>query len=274
MARSRTQRLRRAWIHLASAYQWHPDATSYLARSGALSSNQAGRINDLVIGLCQDLRIQALASRFDAFWPMANETDLASRQNLVKAAFPLTASGTMAFAAKRGWTGDASTGHLTTGLLPSAATRLSLNAGSIGLYNRTNRTSSDTVCNMGAFDGANQTAIYCNFSAATIMPVNDAGADNVPATTSQGFWIGNRSGATAKQLYRNGAAIGASTDPATTAPAFEILIGALNNAGTPIFHTSDQHALAFVGGQFTAAEVARITARGERYMDALGAGVI
>ena len=93
-------------------------------------------------------------------------------------------------------------------------------------------------------------------------------------TNASGFWVISRTAAAVIRVYRNGSDIGGGTS-SSAALLDQMLIGlALNNTGTPSFHSTRQVSLICAGAGLTSPQVTTLTNAVETRMDAVGKGVI
>ncbi|MET0568770.1 MAG: hypothetical protein ABWZ74_06795 [Hyphomicrobiaceae bacterium] len=171
--------------------------------------------------------------------------------------FKTNASSTLvnnpAFVADRGFTGkyDGSfPEYISTGRTLSSFSGLGYtqNSASAGTWELTNL--ADNVSSIGVSDGV--MSISSRRSGDTYgNSINDfTSPTSATSTDGRGFFGANRSGASARQWYKNGLQIKTDT-PASNGPSNNTV---LLMAGQPAFPRATQHSFAFLGGTLTANE--------------------
>jgi len=187
-----------------------------------------------------------------------------------------TKISTPTFTADRGFTGDASnTLALDTGVNPSTAPTVSDSSASIGVYSRTNINA--TYCDIGARQGtANDQFLILPrisnvFQARLVIDSGTSAAGT--NSDSTGLLVGNRSGSSAIESYRNGAALGSNTNANTQLANFNIYVLAANTNNAVSVSSTRQCAFWFVGGSMDATQQAALYTIVQDYMTAVGANV-
>lgn len=251
------------------------DALSYFGRAGTLSVTRKNLLNDLIGGVKGDLGISVLATRCDLWKIRANETATAATKNVVKDDHHSTPAGSPVFTADQGYALNGSSQYLAEDYNPSTdAVAYTLNGGSIGMAVGTDRTTADVFCNAGCAAGGTELALFCKVSNVIQGRINDDDAVSFATATARGITFCSRTAESIKVTSRDGAVVGGADDLAIALPNAELFDGAYNSGGTPVLHTTDLHHMLWVGGPLTDAEVAKLAARFERYLDAIGEGVI
>lgn len=241
-----------------------------------LSDAQAQRIDNLVTMLKDSLSIDTLAEKFDVMYILANETSEAGLKNLVKRSHDAQLLGTTAppFTQWQGFQGNGA-GYIKCNYLTNGTGNVvyTQDDASIGIYVRTNIGESFGVCGR---DDASPASIHLQPRRATNssnMKIND-NTDVYPATVtnSQGFTIGSRTASNVLNLYLNSVPGTQATTASTGFPndATGILILTPN----VVNFSSHQVSFFFMGSSLDATEVRKVTNCIERYMDAIGTGVI
>jgi hypothetical protein len=249
-----------------------PQSTAFLSRTSGLSANETSAYSNLICGMVSD----GTWSLMDGLYIFATNNPTTANLNLVSTNYALTPHGTVAFAADHGYTGDAATGYLDTGIT-SGGNYSSASSASLGVYNLTSRTTVNNYVDIGrsvvgsSFDGC------VSKFADTVSSVGFATAAIATATStnSQGQWICTRTSPTAVVQYKDGNAtpVISINQTATTAPTSSIYILGLDGGATPYFLSGDQLSAAFVGGALTPAQSASVASRINAYMTALGINV-
>ncbi|PAP93998.1 hypothetical protein [Mesorhizobium wenxiniae] len=194
----------------------------------------------------------------DAFYMMAAADAQAAQRNWKADTFNLTPTGTIAFEADRGYTGNGVDGYLATGFTPSTAGgNFALNSAHLSVWSRTDAQSGAVV--MGS-----RTAATTSQAALVLRTTLDAvsyrlNVDATPATSaspnSSGGFVARRSTSTAMAAFRNGVSLGTQTVTSTGLSTAAIVIGAINTAGVISSFNSYQLASAGFGGNLTDAMI-------------------
>lgn len=193
--------------------------TAYVARATGMDTAHNGAFQTLI---CNGVS-QGWWAKLDVFYVFATDTSAHALLNLVSSSFNGTANGAPSFTTDRGYTGvDASTTvYIDSGFNPSTAGGQyaqnsahasvwggnnvqagALGGGVIGNFNVVGT----VLLDMAPWTSSNNFTAYIN-AGTTVSVAN---------TTSLGHYITNRSGASAVQLYKNGASVTTGT-PASSA---------------------------------------------------------
>lgn len=210
----------------------------------------------------------------DAFYMMAAADAQAAQRNWKQDAFNLTPTGTIAFEADRGYTGNGTTGYLATGFTPSTAGgQFALNGAHLSVWSLTD------AINTGVSIGA-RTSSVAGQSFLTIRSTSNLGAyrlnqdaiGTVPTVAnSSGGFVVRRSGAAVRALFRNGASVATDTTVSTSLPTAAITIGALNTGGVIGSFNTYQFASAGFGGNLTDAMILAEYQADLAYLQGVGA---
>jgi len=218
------------------------------------------------------LKKDLLWDKIDFLNIIASENSQAGYLNIKSSSFTLSPQGTTTFEVDRGITGDGTTGYSKTGFVPNSGVNLTLNSASVFVYCRTNV--SQATYDIGSSSAGTYLALILRDAGLFYYLINDTSFGDVYINLdSKGFWLGNRSGASAKQLYKNGVSVATSTTASTSRPTGEVYLGSLNNAGTPSTYSTKQFALCGGGGSFNATEAANLNTHVQWLMVQLGANV-
>jgi hypothetical protein len=237
---------------------------------GSVSAGRLSLVNTLIAGLKTD----GIWTKLDRLWLFAAENSQSALRDLV-AASAATAVNSPTFAADDGFTGDGATSYVDTNYNPTVSgTNYVLDSAHIGVWNNTVDTT-DTSCTVGAVGGSfNEIFIvYGNEGNKTAITINNGGPTFTLTTVvevSTGFWQANRSGASATQIYRNGASVGSGTVASSQLCNAEFYACALNNDGTPALFSVNQVAAASFGGSLNTTESDALYDRLQTYMTAVG----
>lgn len=200
--------------------------------------------------------IKPIMAKLDAFYMFAAADSQAALLNWIQNLYNAVATSSPTFTVDRDYQGDALASYLETNFNPTTAVspKFTLNSACLGVYSRTDITDSQQ------FDIGNTTARFNSRSTigpAFRGPMNDATSfvASPMNNNSLGLFALNRSGASARQGYINGASVGSDTQAATALSneTIQILRGTFNFSSRKI-------ACAFFGQSLTAQEHATLFA--------------
>jgi hypothetical protein len=260
-----------------SALAMSSQAATFLARAtGVTTGTDISNYNNLITGLVSD----GVWSKLDALYIFAAPNRATALLNLVQNTYNCVENGTVSFAAYQGYTGDASTFYLDTGLKPSASgINYAQNSASYGVYILTSRTTMQNYYAIGVGQTYNTSMFACvnrlstpSFGAA----VNEFATTYVANANAQGFYVATRTGASATSFYRNGNTTpiitGSNASGGLDSISFFVFGG--NNGSNPLFDpTADQQSAAFIGGALTATDQQNLSNRINTFMTAYGINV-
>jgi hypothetical protein len=208
--------------------------------------NRAFLISDTI----RRLKAADIWQKLDVLWMLAAHDAQAARLNWkAPASFALTAVNSPTFTADRGYAGNGSSSYLNTGWDGATnGVNFTQDNASAFVWDLTNR-GGITRCSLGNSSTTSATTIYPRSMANVYFGrVNDFAAGGLANTSSDGFFITNRTSSTALTSYRNAVSIGSHGSVSSVAMASQdFYIGALNNVGTAGLFSSDQHACAGMG---------------------------
>lgn len=262
----------------ASAGGGCTEATTFIARTSGLSGTESSAYTTMICGMVTD----ATWAKMDLLYIFATNTKTTANLNLKSTSFTITETGPNTFTADQGYV-SALANNLNTNWTPSVnGVNYTLNSAAVGVYDRTNRTSTDTSQQIGVEGTASASLVSLSvlnvFASGAQYDVNE---QNFPAwtgaTTAQGSWAANRTASNLVTLYRNGSSVNSNSSPVQNVPNSAPLgilcpntnAGAVNTGAC----SSDQIAAAWVGGGLTATDIQNIMARINTYMTAVGANV-
>jgi hypothetical protein len=174
-----------------------------------------------------------------------------------------------------GYTGDGTTDYISTNFAPSTdATNYTLNSASVGIYLRTN-ISSTTANAFGIADGTARTSLHPrNASDYYLSRINNTSGSNQNAPmggNSQGLWVITRTASNVTEAYHNGTSIDSDVTDSNALPTAEFFI--LDCNGISDTFSAHQVSIFFIMNGITDAEATAINTVIETYMDAIGKGV-
>jgi hypothetical protein len=209
--------------------------TAFLARSSALSTQYKNSYSDLICGLVTD----GVWSKLDALYMFATQDTTNANLNLVSSSYSIVSHGSPAFTTNVGYLGvdGSSTVYLDTQFNPITASspKFTQNSAHISTWNAAGTNSTNPINGSAAGGGSNQVGIYPQYvDGNTYSRINQNGSTGIANVDPSGFYIGNRSGASATQIYRNGTSLGSASDTsqASLNGNFFILSYNTNNVGS------------------------------------------
>lgn len=238
----------------------HPFSAALIARmSVAPSAARAGAIDKLVRALVD----AGVWSRLDLLHMLAAHDSQAARINWVAPVYDLAAYNSPLFTANRGFKGDGAAAYMdATGYNPNAtASRLSLNDASLGLWVLT--PSAGTGIDLYAGSGwmaRRNTGVDWHYR------VCDGTSSFGQPGDTPGFYVGSRSDAAAKRLFKNGVQIVAHSIASTIPPTRFNLLG--SGGGN---YSSAELAVVLAGAALTEAQHAALYAALRTYLLTVGA---
>lgn len=253
-------------------------ATLVAAMSSAPDDTRKGQI-DTCIGA---IKTAGAWTKLDCLWLWAGHDSQAGLLDW-KRLSDATAVNSPTFTTDRGFTGDGSTSYINTNFTPSTdGVNYTLNSACMGAYlNAGTDTAVSGPNSIGAASGggtinARVEPWRSSTPGSTVRArVNDGTATTVGTVATRfGLTAVNRSGASAVQIYRNGASIGTSTAASSNVPSIDVYALGFNNGGALGGANDNRIAAAFVGGSLTSTEHADLFTAIEAYLDAVGAGVV
>jgi hypothetical protein len=248
----------------ASGGGFDPDAQAFITAAGITNPTQQGAINTLVT----DLKGYSIWTKFKAIYPIVGGSASSHAVNL-------KTPGTFNLTFASGWT------HSSTGMLPNNAyadtnfipsiNGTGLNNLHISYYSRTNNTSLGGE--IGIY-GPPYTLFFTRYLNTAYFGINGT-YPQVTNTNSSGLILASRVNSTTATLYRNNNILIAAASASTSAPAYQLTIGAIANAnGVGVqYYTDRQCAFASIGDGLTDTEVANFYTCVNTYQTALSRNV-
>ena len=240
----------------AFGQSYDPDAQAFFTASGLTGATNLTAINNLVVAL----KGYGIWTKMKAIYPIVGGTAALHKWNLkdpqdLNAAFRLVFSG--------GWT------HSSTGALPNGvngyadtfltpSTSLLQNSSHISYYSRTQ--SNGTEIEIGSSTGPNLgdggSLLEIRTSGITYYRVNSqAFYTTYTDADSRAFYIGNRTGASVVNGWRNSTKVATGTTASFTLSTRTFWLGGFNSTGSA-FHSTKQCAFATIGDGLTDTEAA------------------
>jgi len=250
-----------------------PPAFSYEAETTALLARFSVQPDEtralLINALIASLKTAGVWSKLDAFYVMAAHDAQAAQRNWIQNAYNLSAVSSPTFTTDRGYAGNGSSSYLDTGFNPVTAPtpKFVQNSASFGAWSRTSGQSSASVA--GWFDGSDGLTLLPRSTADFVQGrINQASSTTYSANTDgAGLYALNRSGVSATQAYRNGAAWGTGSVASAALNSAPFTFGHV----TAALYSAMQFSSGFIGSSLTAGEHAALYAALHTYLTAVGA---
>lgn len=251
-----------------------PDAQAFIDATGISGSNATA-----ITTLVTDLKGYGVWGKLQAAYPFIGGTATTNKYNLINpadtdAAFRLTFSGGVTHDSN-GVTFDGINGYANTFYTPS--TNGSLNSQHISVYNRTAGLTSGFFIAVRDNASAPQCFLGIQFDPTRVnyISINSTEVNEGTYSSLQGFLLGNRSGASAEQFYRNGAEVDNSTKSSNRLPAYSLYLGARNFNGSPQSATYTAYNVAFatIGTTLTSTEEGDLYTSIQTYQTSLGRNI-
>jgi hypothetical protein len=248
------------------------ETTAWLARAPGLDAAHIAADTAFIDGLVAD----GIWSKFDVIRVFATQTSAAALLNMVSASYPGVIHGSPVFTADRGFTGvdTSTTVWIGSGFNPSTAGgKYTQNSAHLSSWIISNTGSTQPGFGYANSGSTNVAYIWVRFvsdgNSYNRINVAGVGNGNVPAAYT-GHFVGNRSGPSQLDYYRNG--VSYFTNGVTGSLALlnlEFYEIALNNNGVAD-GAANQVAMDTIGSSLTAAEWALFYARARTRMTAVG----
>jgi hypothetical protein len=243
-------------------------AATFLAKTSGLDNTHTNAYISLINGVVTD----GVWTKLDVFHIYATQDSTTSKLNLVSTSYNGVYGPTPpTFAADRGYTGvTASTlVFIDTGYTPttSPGAQFTLNSAHLSMWSLTaGVVSSDGV---GVNDNSVIDPHYVTGDVLLASVNCHFGSMSVPNSDGTGFYIANRSGATAQQLYKNGASVASNSTVTTTLANRNMLTVGNNNAGAG-YGWGGQEAAVTIGSSLSSTDASSLYNRLRTYMTAVG----
>lgn len=245
--------------------------TAFLARTTGMNATHQTAYQNLICGLVTD----GVWSKLDILYIFATQTSTIAQLNLVSSSFNATIVGSPTFTADLGYNGtdNGVANYINTTFNPTTASspKFTQNSAHMALWSTVTTTSTNAAA--GGQTAGHVAYLYTKFSgdSSAYSRINNSGASgpNAVAGNPKGLEIGNRSGASATQLYLNNALLQSAVDASVTSPNLNFsVLGANNNGVTTT--VGNQYALYSNGSSLTGTDVTNYTSRVNAYMATFG----
>lgn len=251
----------------------------YTAEARALFARMTTAPNSarkkLINRTIKQLKAAGLWAKMDALYFLAAADEQAALLNWKGATYNLTKTGSPAFNADRGFTGQdtggspVASGYLSTGFTPSTAGgHFVLNSASLAVWSRTSAATSGTAIG-GVFDYS-LIGPRVN-SSQGICGLNQSGSDTFSSSDGSGLFNVSRVASGGTEIYRNGASVATITHASTGLLTEQVRILAGSQGSSVTEPWLGQAAFAAIGAGLDDTEAAALYAIVQPYMTAVGA---
>jgi hypothetical protein len=201
-------------------------------------------------------------------WVLAAHDEQAGRLNWKSpGTYTLTAVNSPAFTTDRGFTGNGSSAYLNTGFVPSVVVgNFARDSAHLGAWNLTEGTSDMHIAGLDSGAATSVSIIPRSAAGNTVVRINDGTNLSAARSSALGHFVANRSGASAKESYQDGASIG-SAATASTALADKEIFGLRHTTN----YSSRQMAALHAGSSLSSGDVAAVHTALNDYLVAVGA---
>lgn len=222
-------------------------------------------INNLIVAL----KAAGIWSLLDVLWVFAAHAQQPATLNWkAPASFTATPVSAPTFTVDRGFTGNGTTSYLAPGWSPDTGVQYQQNSAHLAGWSLTAGATSNTQLILGMTGAGPPSILLVPRAVGDAMSafVNDDAATAFTNASQDGFFVANRSGASARQGYRNGVSLGSDALASTGEPssALTFLRFATNFSTLQIAHGS-------AGASLTAPQVSSYYNALLSYMQAVGA---
>ncbi|WP_371346454.1 hypothetical protein [Ancylobacter sp. IITR112] len=234
----------------------------------------------LINSLIRSLKTAGVWAKLDALYLLAAANAQAARLNWCGTNYTISSVNSPAFTADRGYAGNGSSAYLSTGFnaFTAAGAKFLQDTAHVSIWDLTNRAAASASIEVGLFNGSSyQNHINTRYTGNVALGRVNQGltaAMQPSVTSSSGYYVISRTGATAQAMYKDGALL-ASNSSASVALSnandfIPLLLG--KTVGGPLVNpSSDQLAAASIGGGLTSDDQAALYSAISTYLTAVGA---
>jgi hypothetical protein len=247
-----------------------PESIAFFQRTTALTSRRMRAYDNMIRALVAS----GVWAQLDAFYVFATKDTTTALLNLKSSSFPGTANGSPTFTADVGYLGvEASTTvYIDTGFNVSTGGKHTQDSAHISAWNNTNGTADFPIIGWRE-TGVGSSGIFPKLTTGgtTIYRVNDPSTPSAAVTAptdARGFFLANRSGASAQQGYYNGIDQGVVAVTSAAPASRNMFILARNNDGAAQ-GAGQQVSSASIGGSLSAAQASAFSQAVRKYMQTI-----
>lgn len=216
-------------------------------------------------GLFEKLDCLHVWDTLDAQW---------SRQNVIQDAHNASFVGSPTHTPKSGVTGNGSSSYADLNYNPGdgGSHKFAQNDGSIGIWSLTN--AAQTTYDIGArvaFDTQNASILARVVGDQAWLRMNSVNPIMAANTNSTGKYHGQRTGAAAFELFKNGSSAGTDSGAGAAPANLSMFLCAVNNNGSAGLFTTRQYAASWAGASLSSGEISSLNTILDNWHSAIGA---
>jgi hypothetical protein len=232
---------------------------------GSISGGRMTAIRALVAGLRSD----GIWDKLDRLWLLAAEDEPSALVDLVTSS-RATPVGSPTFTANRGYAGNASSSYINSNFNAySMGTKWSLNSAHLAAWDNTSRAATPASAT-GCYNGTQVSDIMPYYGAGVVTRINGGGLTGLTNSTSQGFFIGQRTSSSVVEGLYNGVSCGTFGDSSSAVINMPFYVCGRNDSGSLGSGLTDQISAVSYGATFTSTEALNYYNRMRTYMTHAG----
>lgn len=208
------------------------EAADYFARAGITDATIKAAVNEFVAGIKSDFGIASLSDAFDQILLLANQSESAALTNMVSSSFAAINHGA-AFAANSGFTGDGTAAYIDTGFAGDVSTNYQQDDAHFSVYTLAEVMENKAILGVTQAAYTPRVVLYPNVSGSKgYFNLND-NSTALPDILggSSNFYVGDRLGPSARELYQNGTSIFSDAQASNARPSLNFYVLADNTEG-------------------------------------------
>jgi hypothetical protein len=235
-------------------------------RARFVTPPSGGRLR-LIDRTIQQLKAGGVWDELDALWVFAAADAQAGQQNWKSASFAATEVSAPTFTADRGYNGNATSSYVNLNYNPAVNATHFAQDDACGFAWSLTEAQSNQSC-FGWYDGTDGMTVQPrNTSNFFSTRANQAAATTIANSDGRGLFSYNRTGATAMQLFQNGASVGSATTASAAVNSVNLNVGHSTAAG----FSNVQVAACGIGGALSPSQHGVLYTALSRYMQQVGA---
>jgi hypothetical protein len=221
----------------------------------------------LISDTTRRLKAADIWAKLDVLWMLAVHDAQAGRLNWkAPASFACTEVNSPTFTANQGYAGNGTTSYIDTNWNPAVnGVNYTRDNALFSIYSRT--AAQHAGSDAGWVGSVGTTIETRNGSNNATYRVNQSALDTIAVATGDGLYSPHRTGASATELFKNGASLTTGSQASTAIESNNFFIGRVSSVG----YSTIQIASASAGASLTAAQHAALFAIELAYMRAVGA---
>lgn len=243
------------------------EATVFLARTSGLNGTHTSAYTNLICGLVTD----GIWSKLDVLYIHATQDQTTANLNLKSSSFTITTTGTPTWGADVGYTTAAGKWADTNWNPATDGSQFTQNAAHIGVWSGTTGLNFQPTIGLKTTSNGSLKLTTRSSGDISAVFVNDTTAVTTPASVDgSGFWLGVRTDASTKQIWRNGTQQGGDITRASAAVQSFVLQTSGDNVNSGNSSANIIRAMS-AGNKLSPTEIGNYYTRMASYMIAVGA---